>query len=301
LNEFRGRVAVVTGAASGIGKALAERFAVEGMNLVLADIDAERLHATTNAMRESGAVVIAVPTDVSRCDDVEALADQALAEFGGIHILCNNAGVGGETTWMWEQTVETWQWAMGVNLWGVIHGIRAFMPIMLHQGTEGHIVNTASLAGLMSLPFFSVYDATKHAVVTLSESLHFELAMQQAKVRVSVLCPGGVQTPIMDFDRYRPSALRNQGFVRQAEPQAWYDAWCKMLATGTAPAEIARAVLDAIRDEQFYIIPHPELLPLVRERMETILAQRNPVLSLAKEVEMLIEEARQALATTKTQ
>lgn len=296
MKEFRGRVAVVTGAASGIGRALAERFAAEGMIVVLADIDAERLHATARALQQSGATTLIVPTDVSHSADVESLAQRTVAEFGEVHILCNNAGVGGDTTWVWEQTLETWQWTLGVNLWGVIHGIRTFVPIMLRQDTEGHIVNTASLAGVTSLPFFSVYDATKHAVVTLSESLHYELALHNAKVKVSVLCPGGVQTPIMDFDRHRPRSPQNHSYVRPAEPQAWYDAWCAMLAAGSAPAEIASQVLDALREERFYIIPHPELLPLVRTRMESILEQRNPSLSLPKEVELLIEEARQNLA-----
>lgn len=299
MKELRGRVAVITGAASGIGKALTERFAAEGMSVVLADIDEERLHATAHALQQSGATTLVVPTDVSKSDDVESLAQRTVAEFGEVHILCNNAGVGGDTTWLWEQTAETWQWALGVNLWGVIHGIRTFVPIMLRQDTEGHIVNTASLAGVTSLPFFSVYDATKHAVVTLSESLHYELAMLHAKVQVSVLCPGGVQTRFMDLVGHRSHSPQAPACDRPAEPQAWYDAWCKMLAAGTAPAEIASQVVEAIRKDKFYIIPHPELLPLVRARMESILEQRNPVLSLPQEVEMLIDEARRNLAKAK--
>src|SRR5215216_2897924 len=203
MRSFTGNVAVVTGAGSGIGQALAERFAAEGMKLVLADVEAEPLARVEREMRANGAEVLAVRTDVSQAADVEALAERTLDAFGAVHVVCNNAGVAlGKTSW--DLTVADWEWVLGVNLWGVIHGIRTFVPIMLQQGTEGHVVNTASLAGLLSAPFMSVYDATKFAVVTISESLSLELALQGAQVKVSVLCPGFVNTNIITSERNRP-------------------------------------------------------------------------------------------------
>src|SRR3989454_8974881 len=204
MKEFRDRVAVVTGAASGIGRGLAERFAAEGMKVVLADVEQSALDQADAEMRERGATVLPVRTDVSKPQQMEQLAQQTLEAFGAVHIVCNNAGVGGPGGPVWERTLADWQWVLGVNLWGVIHGIRTFVPIMLRQETEGHIVNTASVAGLVSLPMLTIYDVTKHGVVTLSESLYQELAMSGSRLRVSVLCPGFVSTNIMDADRNRP-------------------------------------------------------------------------------------------------
>ena len=197
MKEFADRVAVVTGAASGIGQAMAGRFAAAQMKVVLADVEAEALRATEHELKAQGAEALGVVTDVSKADQVENLAQRAVDAFGGVHIVCNNAGVGaGGLTW--SHPLKDWEWVMGVNLWGVIHGVRTFVPIMLEQGTDGHIVNTASMAGLVSGPFMSIYDVTKHGVVTLSESLHYELMMQAAPVKVSVLCPGFVLTNILD-------------------------------------------------------------------------------------------------------
>ena len=203
MKEFKGKVAVVTGAASGIGRALADRSVQEGMKVVLADVEVEALAKTEAGLKSSGATVLAVPTDVSQARDVAALAQKTLEVFGAVHLLCNNAGVGTEAA-IWESTLEEWEWVMGVNLWGVIHGVRAFVPHMLAQDTECHIVNTASMAGLISGPGLGAYKVTKHAVVSLSETLYHELAERGARVGVSVLCPGIVNTRIMESARNRP-------------------------------------------------------------------------------------------------
>jgi NAD(P)-dependent dehydrogenase (short-subunit alcohol dehydrogenase family) len=273
MRELRGRTAVVTGGASGIGRAMAEAFAGEGMRVVLADIEAEALEQAAAALRATGAAALAVPTDVSRAEQVQALADRAVAEYGRVDVVCNNAGVAlsGPT---WEYTLADWEWLLGVNLWGVIHGIRAFVPLMLRQGGEGHVVNTGSIAGLTSNPFMAPYNVSKHAVVTLSETLHKELAAMAAPVKVSVLCPGFVSTRILDSERNRPAALRNP---TPPERNPSFEEMARAaLATGLDPAAAAAEVVDAIRHERFWVLTHPEYGKQVRERMEDILEVRNP-------------------------
>jgi NAD(P)-dependent dehydrogenase (short-subunit alcohol dehydrogenase family) len=276
MKEFKDRVAVVTGGASGIGRAMADRFAAAGMNVVLADVEESALRTAEADLRSQGATVLGVPTDVSKAESIENLAKKTLDSFGGVHVLCNNAGVGGGFGPSWTQPLQNWEWGFGVNLWGVIHGIRTFVPIMLKQDTEGHIVNTASMAGLLSSPFMSVYDATKFAVVTISESLHLELAMQHAKVKVSVLCPGFVNTNIATSDRNRPAQLQPGEQQFSETEMAFASMMFAGIASGTPPTEVAEKVFTAIQNEQFYIISHPEFLPMVRMRMEAILEQRNP-------------------------
>ncbi len=217
-------------------------------------------------------------TDVSRGEDVEALARFTIETFGGVHVVCNNAGVGvGGISW--ENTVRDWEWLLGVNLWGVIHGIRAFVPRMIEQDEESHIVNTASGAGLHARPWLAMYCATKHAVVALSESLHHELALMGKKTKVSVLCPAVVNTRIGESGRNRPASLSNEAEGGDpAQMQGMEQAFRAMLASGLAPEAVAAAVLDAIRDERFYVITHEETKATVRVRMEDILAGRNPTL-----------------------
>jgi len=278
MKEFRGKVAVVTGAASGIGRGMAERFAAEGMKVVLADIEREALAAAEGEMKASGATVLAVPTDVSRTADVQALAKKTLDAFDGVHLLCNNAGVAFPVGLSWKRTVKDWEWGLGVNLWGVIHGLRAFIPIMLRQDAEAHIVNTASIAGLLSGPMAAIYNVTKHGVVTLSEALHHELALSGAKVKVSVLCPAWVNTGILDADRNRPTELQNDPAEERTTPQmeAIDQAVRQLLATGLTPERVADQVFNAVRDEKFYIITHPEWKDRIRTRMQDILEERNP-------------------------
>lgn len=279
MKELNNRVAVVTGAASGIGRAMAERFGAAGMQVVLADIEADALSKAEHEMQTQGATVLSVVTDVSKAAEIETLAQKTLAAFGGVHILCNNAGVG-SGGFSWSQPLADWEWVMGVNLWSVVYGVRTFVPIMLEQKNEGHIVNTASMAGLVSSPLMSVYDVTKHSVVTLSESLHHELAMQGAQVKVSVLCPGFVKTNIIDSERNRPGEFQTPRKELDEAGQAINQAFRQMIDQGMPPAEVAEKVFAAIQDEKFYIFPHPELLNVVRLRMEDILEQRNPTLAM---------------------
>jgi NAD(P)-dependent dehydrogenase (short-subunit alcohol dehydrogenase family) len=279
MKDLEGKVAVVTGGASGIGRAMAERFAAEGMKVVLADIEEAALASAESEMRASGAAVASKRTDVSRGEDVEALARFTIDTFGAVHVVCNNAGVaaGGVT---WQQTVKDWQWVLGVNLWGVIHGVRTFVPIMLQQGDECHLVNTASRAGLITRPWLAMYCASKHAVVALSESLYHELSLTGSKVKVSVLCPAVVNTRIGEAERNRPEALRDAAGagVPAAQMQAMEQAFRAQLASGQPPEEIAAAVVDAIRDERFYILPHEKMADQVSTRLGDIIGGRNPTL-----------------------
>ena len=275
MKVFAGRVAVVTGAASGLGRALAFRFAREGVKLVLADVDERSLAGTRDALEKTGAAVIAVRCDVSTAADVEALAHAALDAFGAVHIVCNNAGVAPLGV-VWENTVADWQWTLGVNLWGVIHGVRVFTPILLRQGDEGHVVNTASVAGLIAPPGMGMYNVSKHAVVALSETLHHDLAAQRAKVKCSVVCPAYFPSGIADSERSRPAALR-EAREKSADDLARDAAMRKAVQSGRLGAEdIADRVFEAVRDERFYVLTHPRIKPAIESRMRDILEDRNP-------------------------
>jgi NAD(P)-dependent dehydrogenase (short-subunit alcohol dehydrogenase family) len=278
MKEFKDKVALVTGGGSGIGFALADRFASVGMKIVLADVEETALATAEVALKAKGAPVLSVRTDVSKAADVEQLADRAYSRFGGVHVLCNNAGVGmGGLSW--EHSLEDWQWVIGVNLWGVIHGIRTFIPRMLAAQVEGHVVNTASMAGLISSPYMSVYQATKHAVVTVTESLRMELEVSGAKIGASVLCPGFVATRIGDSDRNRPEspvATKSGGPGATLPQETIREMARQQVAAGIKPSEVAEMVLEAIRDDRFYVLTHPRFRKLIRVRMENILEGRNP-------------------------
>jgi len=278
MQRFQDRVAVVTGGASGIGRASAERFAKAGMKIVLADVEEGALTKTAREMEQAGATVLAVPTDVSRAADVEALARRALDRFGAVHVVFNNAGVyvAGAT---WEHSLADWEWVLGVNLWGVIHGVRTFVPILLEQKDEGHVINTASMAGLTSNPFMSIYNVTKHSVVTLSETLHQELGALGAKVKVSVLCPGFIRTRIADAGRNRPtSLLADPPNPTGGEAAAAFDqALRASVESGFAPAQVAERVFEAVRDERFYVlVAHVEIKASLYKRLDEIRAEENP-------------------------
>jgi NAD(P)-dependent dehydrogenase (short-subunit alcohol dehydrogenase family) len=276
MKEFKDRVAVITGGASGIGKGMAERFGQEGMKVVLADVEEEALKQAEAEFREKGVDVLAVQTDVSKAEQFENLAQQTLDAFGAVHVVCNNAGVAGAWGPTWMNTLDDWNWIMGVNLWGVVHGVRTFVPIMLEQGDEGHIVNTASLAGIM--PGRGVYGVTKQAVVALSESLYNELKLAGSKIGVSVLCPGWVNTNIIDADRNRPTDLaRTADAIPEAQRELLETTVRNFLKSGLDPSAVADQVFEAIRDDKLYIITHPEMDYIVKERFDNILARKNPV------------------------
>ena len=274
MHELTGKVAVVTGAASGIGNAVATRLAGEGMKVVLADIEEGPLADAEKQLEDAGAAVLAVPTDVTKADQVDALAAKTFEAFGTVHVVHNNAGVaaGGP---MWTLTEADWQWVLGVNLWGVIHGVRAFVPRLVEQG-EGHVVNTASIAGLTSAPLMGPYNVSKHGVVTLSETLAAELALHGSPVKVSVLCPGWVNTRIHEADRNRPAELQSPAQGDTSLIDMGRQVLETLLKSGLEPSEVANKVLDAIREERFYILTHPEMTPIVQHRMEDIVEGRNP-------------------------
>ena len=268
MDEFRDKVAVVTGAASGIGFGLARRFASDGMKVVMADVEEPALKSAADELESDGAEVLPVVTDVSDHDAVQALAAATFDRFGTAHIVCNNAGIGtGGPTW--TVTEAQWRWIIGVNLMGVVHGIQAFVPRFIEQG-EGHVVNTASAAGLLSGPGMSPYFATKHAVVALSESLAADLAMAGADVGVSVLCPGFVRTRIQESDRNRPADV--VAFEEQSpDLEARREFMNAAIAGGMDPAEVAEHVVAAIRAKKLHIFTHPEMITAIRQRFTTIL------------------------------
>lgn len=276
MKDFERRVAVITGAASGIGRALAERCAREGMKVILADVEPGALAEVEKHLQASGGTALAVRADISQAEDVAALAEKTIEAFGAVHLLCNNAGVATNGT-VWESSLTDWEWVLGVNLWGVIHSVRIFVPIMLAQDTECHVVNTASMSGLISFPRGSVYAVSKHGVVTLSEALHHELAELGGKVKVSVLCPGLVQTRIVDCARNRPERLASRTSMGPVEAAGW-ETLRQQMQTAMPPAQVADMVFQAIREERFYILTHPEGKDSIRTRMEDILQERNPTL-----------------------
>ncbi len=275
MQQIQGRVAVVTGAASGIGRGLAETFVAAGMKVVLSDIRAEALEATAKEVSALGEV-LAVPADVSEPDDVQRLADRTLEVFGAVHVLCNNAGVASSRARIWESSLDEWKWHLGVMVMGVVHGIRSFVPTMLAQGDEGHIVNTASMGGLIagSDPQ-AIYMTAKHGVVALTEALEHQLAAEGDKLKCSVLCPAWVATEVFEnFERLRPASVESP--ERTPEGKARVDLERQFLAAGKTPREAGEIVLQAIRDETFYILTHPDWAPMIEARMRAIVDGTDP-------------------------
>jgi NAD(P)-dependent dehydrogenase (short-subunit alcohol dehydrogenase family) len=276
MKDFQGKVAVVTGGASGLGRAMAQRFAREGMRIVLADVQQDALDRTVADFTREGYSAIGVRCDVSKAAEVDALRDATLERFGKVHVVCNNAGVapGGLA---WESTIADWEWCLGVNVHGVIHGLRSFVPVMLAQGEQGHIVNTASVAGLISPPGMAIYCVSKHAVVTLTECLHHDLASKSDKVKASVLCPAYVPTAISDSERNRPADLKNPERPKTTEDLARDELLRKAVSSGRITAEqVGDLVFEAIRDERFYILPHKKIKGAIETRMQDILLERPP-------------------------
>ena len=274
MKDFAGKTAVVTGAASGIGLALAERFAAARMRVVLADIEEDALSRAVKQLEQRQAEVIGVPVNTMVRESVFELAERAIDAFGKVHVLCNNAGVvstSSANAGVWELPESEWDWVLGVNLHGVLYGLRAFVPHMLEHGESGHIVNTASLAALM--PGGGTYGVSKHGVLVLTETLYNDLKARGAAIGASVLCPGFVNTQIYDAERNRPSELRNQAAEGASERIAAARA---MLEQGKSPAAIAEAVAQSIEEDRLYILPHPAWDDFLSSRLEHILARGGP-------------------------
>lgn len=270
MKDLSGKVAVVTGGGSGIGRELALACAREGMRVVLADVDEPGMGETTKLL--SGAESISIRCDVSKAEQVENVAKQAYARFGDVHLLFNNAGVACSGP-IWTTTLEDWQWTLGVNLMGVVHGIRTFVPRMLERGGAAHVVNTASAAGLLSVPGSSVYCVSKHGVVTMSECLKHELRRAKSDIGVSVLCPAFVPTRIADAERNRPAELA------AANPQnaSYREMVRKAVESGRiSAAEVAAMTLDAVKADRFYVLPHKKIRSHVETRLQDIVQDREP-------------------------
>jgi NAD(P)-dependent dehydrogenase (short-subunit alcohol dehydrogenase family) len=279
MESFAGKTAVITGAGSGLGFALARALAAEGAQLVLADINAADLAAVEKELRANGATTTSCVTDVAWAGSLDTLSAHAQSAFGNVHLLFNNAGVSVSAP-IWESTEADWKWMIGVNLLGVVNGVRSFTPKMIAHGEPAHIVNTASVAGLISPPGFSAYTVTKHAVVALSEVLYQDLRRANSQVNVSVLCPAYFPTQISDSSRNRPAELRNAdgaGAGKDNEDNEIAAQVRHAVQRGKLSADdIARITLNGIRDNRFYILPHPNIKPSIERRMQDILLDRAP-------------------------
>jgi NAD(P)-dependent dehydrogenase (short-subunit alcohol dehydrogenase family) len=284
LTEFDGKVAVVTGAASGIGRAMCEKFASLGMRVVMADVEGDRLRQSAKRIEATGVEVLAVTVDVSRADELSRLAEHTLEHFGKVHVLCNNAGVfaGGLT---WDAVGSDWEWVLGVNLYGVLHGIRAFVPIMLEQNEPGHVVNTCSMAGLINTPLSGAYNVSKHAALSLTETLYHELRMKQSPVGCSALCPELIRTGIANSDRNRPPHLKRPENADTPEMELVEQAIRSSIETGLDPSVMAERVYQGIKHDQFYLLAEEgtnwEAACLTR--LEDIRLRRNPTFGLISE------------------
>ena len=292
MKNFEGKVAVVTGAASGIGCAMAEIFVEAGMKVVLADIEEEKLDKTTQTLKNAGGNIISVTIDVSQADQVKSLAQKTIDTFGEVHILCNNAGVGYGGPNSWETPLEAWQWVLGVNVMGVIQGINTFMPIMLKQNTEAHIVNTASIAGLVNNLVNPSYGVSKHAVVAFSESMYLDLQFRQSNVGISVLCPGPINTDIMHSSkRNRPDYVPPPPELTEQEAlfTRAYEIW---LERGMHPKEVAKQVIEAIKEKRFYVITH-DFNNTIEQRVRSIIDKKNPeMMTLPQDFLDIFQELR---------
>ncbi len=276
--NLEGKVAVITGAASGFGRELARLAARQRMRLALADVQRDALDVVVNELKRAGVVVISDVVDVAQSAQVQRFAEHAFSAFGSVHLLMNNAGVGGGG-YLWENTARDWQWVMGVNLMGVVHGVQHFVPRMLEsnqRGEPGHVVNTASIAGWLAAPLMGVYNVSKHAVVALSETLHHDLKLAQSTIGVSVLCPAFVPTGIAQSHRSRPVELLNADALTASQRIA-QSASEKAVASGKVTAEeIAQMTFDAVRENRFYVFTHPQILPSLRARFEAVLSGAAP-------------------------
>jgi NAD(P)-dependent dehydrogenase (short-subunit alcohol dehydrogenase family) len=277
--DLSGKVAVVTGAASGIGYAIAEKCVTERMRVVLADVEEDALELAADRLAQKG-TVLAVPTDVSMADSVDELRRQAEG-FGPVHLVCNNAGVSTAGPGAaWEKPISAWQWVLEVNLWGVIHGIRAFLPAMVERD-QGHIVNTASIAGLLPFPFAAPYAASKHAVVGISTSIYHELATRGSHVHISVLCPGWIRTRIIEAERNWPDRLGELPAGDTNQVAQMMEAMVRQFVdSGMDPAIVAEEVLDAVQSERFWVLPNADAFgAAIKDVAASAVEGRNPPLA----------------------
>ena len=272
MRELKGKAAVITGAGSGIGRELALACAREGMGVMLADVDEAGMRETAKMVAPLGAVVESMRCDVSKPQDLDALADMSWRRLGAVRILFNNAGVAVAGP-AWTATLEDWKWTLDINLMGVVHGVRSFVPRMLKQGGDGHIVNTASVAGLVDIPGSAVYCVSKHGVVALSECLYHDLRVARSSIGVSVLCPAYVNTGIGDSTRHRPPELAATNPLAAPYEEAVREA---LRSARLSAADVARATLDAVKAGRFYIVTHAKIKPAIEARMRDILEDRLP-------------------------
>jgi NAD(P)-dependent dehydrogenase (short-subunit alcohol dehydrogenase family) len=280
MKDFKDKVAVITGGASGFGREFANIGARLGMKLVLADVQQDALDKTKAELEAQGAEVLAQRCDVRKPEEVQALADAAMQRFGAVHLVFNNAGVGSGGL-IWENSLADWEWVLGVNLWGVVHGVRIFTPLMLEcakkdPAYEGHIINTASMAGLLNAPNMGIYNVSKHAVVSLSETLYQDLQLIKAPINASVLCPYFVPTGISNSERNRPADVKDEAAPTASQVAAQAVSQKAVSSGKVSAADVAERTFDAIKEGRFYIYSHPHALGNVQTRMEDIVLQRNP-------------------------
>lgn len=280
MKAYRDKVAVITGAASGLGKAFAVTAAARGMKLVLADVQQDALNLCLQEFKTQGADAVGLRTDVSSRDDMQALADLAYTKYGSVNLLFNNAGVT-SSGFIWEHTEQDWAWVMSVNLYGVVNGVSAFTPLMINESQQdpfyqGHIVNTASMAGLLTAPSQGIYNVSKHAVVALSEALYHDLEIVTSQIHCSVLCPSYVKTNIANCNRNRPAELQNQSGLTLSQQVAKESVESSVSSGDVTAEQVSEITFQAIDNDEFYIFPSKGSLARVKRRMEDILDQRNP-------------------------
>ena len=281
MKTFKGRTAVITGGASGFGREFARIAQRLGMNIVIVDVQQDALDTAKGEIEASGGSVLAMKTDVSKADQLQAVADATLKRFGVPSLVFNNAGVGGTGGLVWEASPQDWEWLINVNLWGVIHGTRIFTPLMLDAAAkdasfEGHVINTASMAGLLTAPNMGVYNVTKHAVVALTETLYQDLKLVTSQISASVLCPYFVPTGIHQSDRNRPSELAREKPPTRSQQIARAMSEKAVTSGKVSAAEVAESVFEAVANNQFYIYSHPKALGNVEQRMRAIVDIKNP-------------------------
>jgi NADP-dependent 3-hydroxy acid dehydrogenase YdfG len=275
--EFKDKVAIITGAASGIGLAIAKKCAKEGMKVVLVDIDEASLIEVKEELKSFKTDLLSVVCDVSKEKDIQLLSKKTMETFGKIDLLFNNAGVSTGSL-LWENSEEDWKWVLGVNLFGVINSIKTFVPIMLKQNNECHIINTSSIAGLTSAPGNSIYSVSKHGIVNISETLYYELKLAKAKIDISVVCPGFVKTRLIDAERNRPKEFKSLENRQSPQKQMINKVFNDGVLNGISPEAVSEKIFEGIKAKKFYIFTDDDCKSMIKQRMEDILNENNPTI-----------------------